>query len=448
MTTHRARMPHRPLAVAALAVTTFALAACAPPGSDQEATSSDAAPTEVSTDLGDEPIELVLYDGAGLKPVDDALIEAFTEQHPNVTITTRFDPDDVQAQNAPRVLSSDDPPDIARVNALADIVGNGQLTELTPWAEAYGWDIPAGQLANYTVDDDGVRGSGAQYTVASGYVLTGLYYNKDLAARIGMTEPPSTVEDLEAALAQAKDAGLTGIMTGNQTGQGTFSVQMMLNNQLGREAINGWVFNEAEATIDTPGAVEAVQTVAEWVDAGYFNADANGTDNSQALGRFVGGESLFYASGNWDAASIQEQMGDTVGFVPPPAGAEAGGYLAMSNPVSNFAIPAGSDQKDAAAAFLDFLLTVEARQVLVDQGFAPSGAGEAPQTEAGSLNEAIQTAFADLVEADGQVQFVQDATSGINTTWTAQTQLLFEGRTTPEEYLAAIQADYEEELGR
>lgn len=445
---HRTRTPRRPLAVAALAMSTFVLAACAPPGSGQRATPEDVAPTEVTTDLGDEPVELVLYDGAGLKAVDDALIEAFTAQHPNVTITTRFDPDDVQAQNAPRVLASDDPPDIARVNALADIVGNGQLTALTPWAEAYGWDVPEGQLANYTVDDDGVRGSGTQYTVASGYVLTGLYYNKDVAERIGMTEPPATVEELEAALARAADAGVVGIMTGNQTGQGTFSVQMMLNNELGREAVNGWVFNEPEATIDTPEAVEAVQTVAEWVEAGYFNADANGTDSSQALGRFVAGESLFYASGNWDAASIGEQMGDGVGFVPPPSGGEEGEHLAMSNPVSNFGIPAGSDDKDAAAAFLDFLLSEEARQVLVDRGFAPSGTGEAPRTEPGSLGEEIQTAFADLVEDDGQVQFVQDATSGINAAWLAQTQLLFDGRTTPEEYLAAIQAEYDDELGR
>ena len=65
----------------------------------------------VDTDLGTEPVELTLYDGAGLKKLDDALIAAFTELHPNVTITARYDPDDVQAVNAPRVLASSDPPD-------------------------------------------------------------------------------------------------------------------------------------------------------------------------------------------------------------------------------------------------------------------------------------------------------------------------------------------------
>lgn len=432
-------------ALAAFAVA--ALAACSAPGSSSDGDAS-AAPSDVSTDLGTEPIELTLYDGAGLKNVNEALIAAFEAKYPNVTITGRYDPDDVQATNAPRVLSSDDPPDIARINALADIVGNGQLTPLTPWAEAYGWDIPAGQLAMYTVDDDGVRGSGTQYTLASGFVLTGLYYNTDVAPLAGLTTPPTTLEELEAALSGAKDAGVVPLMVGNQTGGGAFPVQMQLNNQLGAQSINDWVFNAPDATIDTPEAEAGVQTVADWIAAGYTNADANGTDGTTALGRFAQGEALFFGSGNWDATTLQEQMGDKVAFVLPPVAEAGASPLAMSNPVSNFGIPARSDQKDAAAAFLNFLLSPEARQVLVDNGFAPSGTGDAPSTEPGSLNESIQSAFADLVEADGQVQFVQDATSGINTVWNQQTQLLFDARVTPADYLANIQAAYEEQLGR
>ena len=58
----------------------------------------------------------------------------------------------------------------------------------------------------------------------------------------------------------------------------------------------------------------------------------------------------------------------------PPALTE-GQFLAMSDPVSNFGIPAKAkaENKNAAAAFLNFLLSDEARQILVDNGFAPSG---------------------------------------------------------------------------
>jgi ABC-type glycerol-3-phosphate transport system substrate-binding protein len=421
------------------------LVGCSAPGSGGGG-EAEADPETVSTDLGDEDIELTLYDGAGLKAIDEALIAAFEEKHPNVTIETRFDPDDVQAQNAPRVLASDDPPDIARIIALADIVGNGQLTNLDPWAQEYGWDsLPEGQLAMYRVDDEGVRGSGSHYTMASGFVLTGLYYNREVADEVGMGKPPTTLAELEEDLAAAKAAGVTPIIAGNQTGQAVFTVQSMINNAVGREPVNDWVFNVPDATIDTPEAVGAVETVAGWADQGYFNEDTNGTDSTGALGRFIDGEALFYGSGSWDASALQDGMGDNVGFTLFPPG-ESGAALAMSDPVSNFGIPAGSDEKNAAAAFLDFLTSPEARQVVVDTGAGPSGTGEPPSTEPGTLTAQVQENFAALVEADGQVQFVQNATSGATEAWLSQTQLLVDGRVSPADYLAEIQSEYEEDL--
>jgi ABC-type glycerol-3-phosphate transport system substrate-binding protein len=434
----------RGLAAAAVAA---ALAACSAPGPSDGGGDTEAGPDEVSTDLGEEEIELTLYDGAGLKAIDEALIAAFEDEFPNVTVNTRFDPDDVQAQNAPRVLASDDPPDIARINALADIVGNRQLTNLDPWAEAYGWDrLPEGQLAMYRVSEDGVRGSGSQYTLASGFVLTGLYYNKRVAEEVGIGDPPTTVAQLEEDLAAARQAGVTPIMAGNQTGQAVFPIQSMMNNTAGRQPINDWVFNVPDATIDTPEALQAVELVAGWADDGYFNSDTNGTDSTAALGRFVEGESLFYFSGSWDATALQDQMGDKVGFVLAPVGEAGSPPLAMSDPVSNFGVPAKSDQKNAAAAFLDFLVSPQARQIVVDTGAGPSGTGNPPATEPGTLKAEVQAGFADLVAADGQVQFVQNATSGINADWIAQTQQLVEGRVAPADYLANIQAAYEEDL--
>jgi ABC-type glycerol-3-phosphate transport system substrate-binding protein len=383
-----------------------------------------------------------------LKKVDDALIAAFTELHPNVTITARYDPDDVQAVNAPRVIASSDPPDIARIIALPAAVQNHQLTDLGPWAAAYGWDqLPPGQLAMYRVDANGVRGTGAQYTMASGFTVTGLYYNKELAARIGMTDPPTSLDEFEHALAAAKRSGIVALMAGNKSGQVTFSVQMMLNAALGRDAVNDWVFNVPDATLDTPDGVDAVRVVADWAADGYFPEDTNGTDSTSAAGRFAAGEALFYLSGNWDAATLQAKMGDTVGFFLPPV-PDGDGPVAMSDPVSNFAIPAGSDEKNAAAAFLDFLRSQRGRQVAVDAGFAPSGSGPPAVIEPGTLGAEIQAAFATLVAGDGQVQFVQNATNGMSGTWLPQVQMLVADKTSPADLLSAVQSAYAQDLAR
>lgn len=431
--------------LAACLVAALALTACSPPGASS---SSDAAagPSSVTTDAGALSGELVLYDGAGLKRVDDALAAAFTKKYPKIKITGRYDPDDVQAQNAPRVLLSDNPPDIARIIALSDVVKNGQLTKLDPYAKAYGWDkLPAGQLSQFQVNDQGVRGAGSQYTLASGFTVTGLYYNKKLARKIGMTTPPATIAELDAALAKAKAAGIVPMIVGNQTGGGAMPMQMMINNAVGAAKVNGWIYHEPGATIDTPEAAAAVDKVGQWVKAGHFNADANGTDGTSAAGRFGRGEALFYPSGNWDAATIGKALGDGVGFVLPPKGT-SGTAVAMSDPLSNFGIPAKAKNKDAAAAFLNFLVSPEARQIVADSGFAPSGTGAAPKTSS-ALTAEVQKAFSDLVAANGQVQFVQNATNGIAATWTSQSQLLFAQKASATDVLAKVQAQYGDELG-
>lgn len=446
-TEHRLRGRRKWLAVIVSTAVVAVAAACAPPGSGVTNHVVEG-PVRVDTDLGTAPVELTLYDGAGLKKVDDALIAAFTELHPNVTITARYDPDDVQAVNAPRVIASSDPPDIARIIALPGAVQNHQLTDLTGWAEAYGWDrLPPGQLAMYRVAANGVRGTGPQYTMASGFTVTGLYYNKDLAADLGLRLPPASLDEFERALATAKRAGTVPLMAGNKSGQVTFSVQMVLNMMLGRNAVNDWVFNVPSATLNTPTGVDAVRVVADWAARGYFPDDTNGIDSTSAAGRFAAGEALFYLSGNWDAATLQTKMGNAVGFMLPPVD-KGERHLAMSDPVSNFAIPAGSDEKDAAAAFLDFLRSDRGRQVAVDAGFAPSGVGAPPMIEPGTLGAEIQAAFATLVATDGQVQFVQNATNGMAGTWLPQVQMLVADKTTPADLLAAVQSAYEQDLAR
>lgn len=430
-------------AAAMVALGGVGLTACSPPGGDVD---TDTSAGEVSQDLGDEDIKLVLYDGAGLKDVDQALADAFTAQYPNVTIELRLDPDNVQAVNAPRVLAGENPPDIARIVALGDIVADGLLTDLTSFSELYDWSsIPEGQLAQYTATEDGVRGSGTQWTVASGFTVTGVYYNKEHAQAVGMTETPTSLEEFEGYLAQAQAQGLVPISTGNQTGQAATSFQFLLNNSMGQAGVNDWIFRVPGATIDTPEGIAAADTTAEWGAEGYFGPDANGMDNNASLAQFVAGDALFYNSGNWDAKSLADQMGDNVAFMPPWPNAE-GKVLAMSDPLSNFGIPAKSQNKDAAAAFLNFLMSDEARAIVVDFGFAPSGAGEVPPVEAGSLNEQVQQAFADLVDSDGQVQFIQNASNGATAAWNAQIQLLISGQTTGADMMAAVQQAYEEEL--
>lgn len=427
-------------------------AACSAPGPPASTgAAADSTPTSVSTSIGTEPVTLKLYDGQGLKNVDDALIAAFTKKHPNVTITPTYDPDNVTTQNQPRQLASATPPDLVRVISVTAGTKNNLLTNLDAYAAAYGWDkMPTSQLSQFRAKD-GVAGSGSLYAKASGFTMTGLYYNKKLAAQVGMTTPPASIEELTALMDKAKAAGLTGMVVHNKEGGGVFPFQLLINSSMGPEKVSQWVFNAPGATIKTPEAIAAAKQVQDWNAAGIFPASVNALDATAANAIFANDKGLFFPWGNWEAASLDKTMPREVGFLAMPPATAGGKVAAMSDAATAFGIPSRSKNKDAAAAFLNFLSSDEARQIAIDNGFMPSGleSQAAPTIKQGSVLADVTKAFAEVSAAGGQVPFVQNATAGIsNRAWNPETQLLLGGSSTPEQFVTDVQAKYEEELKR
>ncbi|MBA2446363.1 MAG: extracellular solute-binding protein, partial [Nocardioidaceae bacterium] len=144
-----------------------------------------------------------------------ALGAAFHKKYPNVTVEVKGEQFPVLQQNGLRLISSSDAPDIIRFPTLGNAVKDGLLTNLDPYAKAYGWDaFPATQLDQWRVSRNGkLRGSGPLYGMGTAFSLTGVYYNKEKAAAIGMTKPPSTLPEFEQLLARAKTTGDTAMMT-------------------------------------------------------------------------------------------------------------------------------------------------------------------------------------------------------------------------------------------
>ena len=105
------------------------------------------------------------------------------------------------------------------------------------------------------------------------YSLTGVFYNKKLAAQIGMTEPPKTLDEFEGLLAKAKAAGLLPIMEWGSAKSGmglAFPLQNLMASVGPTQPINDWIFQKKGATIDTPDNLKAAQRLEQWIKAGYF----------------------------------------------------------------------------------------------------------------------------------------------------------------------------------
>lgn len=438
--------------VAGLAVVATA---CTPPGGDTEepttGTTTGAA-SAVATTCGEEPVELKAYIETGF-PLPKALFDEFTKQNPNVTFDVREDQFAVITQNAPRVLA-DDPPDLMRLPQMSELAKDGLLLNLDPYAAAYGWDEwPESQLVQMRVDENGQRGTGPLWAMGLNTSMTGVFYNKQLAEQIGMTEAPATLEELDGYLQAAKDAGIVPIaqFNGGATGGLAFPLQNLMTSYGEPTPINDWIFQKEGATIDTPDNLKGAQHLDEWIKAGYFAEDANSMDYPTMMSRFIGGESLFMFDGDWESGNLDKQMPGNAGFFVMPPAAEGGKQAAMSAPLT-YGVAAQAEHADCAVFFLDWAATNdEARTIGVEVGGSrPMGPADAfmPDVDPSTVTAQTLAAGATVSEDNGAMDFIANATGSIYAkSWTPNLQKLFAGQQTPEGMLKAVQQDYESEIG-
>lgn len=432
-------------ALATTATAALALAACAPPGAD---TSGSAAPTgDVALTCGSDPVTLSAYVETGFPMFNDLTAE-FTKQFPNVTFDTREDQFAVITQNAPRVLV-DSPPDIMRLPTIVDLVTDKLLYNLDAYAEGYGWDSwPSSQLEQLRVNDQGQRGDGSLYAMGTNYSVTGVFYNKKLAAQIGMTAAPKTLDEFDGYLKKAKEAGITPIaqFNGGATGGLAFPLQALMGSYGEPSKINDWIFLKDGATIDTPENVKAAEHLNSWITAGYFADDANSMDYSQMISRFTGGQSLFIFDGDWESGNFDTQMPGDVGFFLAPPVTAGGQIGAMSAPLT-YGVSAKAAHPDCAAFFFNWVATNDqARTIAVEKGGShPMGPADAfmPAVAEGSVTAETLAAGAELSQNNGSMDFIANATGSIYAkSLTPNLQELFAGKQTPAGLLTQVQADY------
>jgi raffinose/stachyose/melibiose transport system substrate-binding protein len=414
-----------------------------------------AAAPAVGAACGTQPVVMNAYFETGFD-LPFKLTEEFTKQYPNVTWDIKQDQFTNLINATPRLLSGDNPPDIIRLPTFVTFAKDGLLKNLDGYATAYGWDKwPVPQLDQARLAADGTRGSGTLYAWGLNYQMTGVFYNKKLAAQIGMTEPPKTVAEFEDLLAKAKAAGLQPIMEWGSAKSGmglAFPLQNLMAAYGPTQPINDWIFQKPGATIDTPTNLIAAQHLEQWIKAGYFPPDINAIEYTDAAARFTQGEGVFTFNGDWQNAPYDAGMPGNVGFfLMPPA--EAGGSpAAMSAPLT-FGIAAKAKHADCAAFFFNWAASNDAaRQIDVTVGGSnPGGPAGAtmPTVAAGSVTNDTLAAGPVIGKAGTAMDFIANATSSIFAQgWTPELQKMVGGKQDAAGLLKAVQAEYERELSQ
>ena len=439
------------VAPATVAPATVAPATVAPATTAPTATQAAAAlPT-----CGTAPVVLNAYFETGFD-IPFKLADEFTKQFPNVTWDIKQDQFANLITTTPQLLSSDNPPDLLRLPTMVSFAKDGLLMNLDQYATAFGWDKwPVPQLNQNRVAADGTRGSGSLYAMGLNYSLTGVFYNKKLAAQIGMTEAPKTVADFEALLAKAKAAGLQPIMEWGSAKSGmglAFPLQNLMAAFGPVGPINDWIFQKKGATIDTPNNLIAAQHLEQWIKAGYFPPDINAIEYTDAASRFTKGEGVFTFNGDWQNAGYDTGMPGNVGFFLMPPAVAGAGPAAMSAPLT-YGIAAKAKHADCAAFFFNWVATNDAaRKIDVAIGGSnPGGPASAtmPAVAAGSVTNDTLAAGPVMGAAGNSMDFIANSTSSIFAQgWTPELQKMVGGQQDAAGLLKAVQAEYLRELAQ
>lgn len=290
------------------------------------------------------------------KKAMEELIAGFEEAHPDITVKwNNFDHEGYKS--AIRNFLTADAPDVAAWyagNRMAPFVDAGLFEDVSDVWDKNGLnDQLKSASASMTID-------GKKWGVPYTYYQWGIYYRKDIFAEQGIT-PPKTWDELLAACAKLKEAGITPFTIGTKALWPTAGWFDYLDLR-----VNGYEFHMDLTSGKVPYTDERVKAVfdkwAELVKPGYFIANHAAIDWQDAVPQMVQGKAAMYLMGNFAVATMEDGglKEDQIGFLQFPE-ITPGLPMAEEAPTDTFHIPSGAKNKEDAKVFLAYLASPEAQ---------------------------------------------------------------------------------------
>lgn len=426
-------------------------AACTPGGTTRRAS---APPPPASTGVPNTgPITLTVWDqeSGPVSRVWEQLNGEFEAKYPNVTIN-RVNRDFGELKTLLRLaISGPHPPDVVEVNQgwpdMGGLVKAGLLLPLDNYASAYGWTdrVPENVLAVSSWSPDGKQfGTGNLFGYTTMGEIVGVYYNKQKLAALGLSVP-TTFGAFEQDLAAAKQAGEVPIQFGNNDAFPGIHEFAVIQDQMAPVSyLTDFVFGlqRDQLSFDTPENLQAATTLQSWTQKGYFTPGFGGGGYDSAVANFAKGQGVFMITGNWIVANLGADNRDFGFFLMPPM-QEGGAPVATGGAGFPLAITSGSRNPDAAAAYIDWMTSDHASDLLVRAGQLPLHTGKttAP-VEPGTVLADVLGGASTATAANGVVPYLDWATPTFYDTVTAAIQELMAERITPSEFVAKVQKDY------
>jgi raffinose/stachyose/melibiose transport system substrate-binding protein len=282
---------------------------------------------------------------------------------------------------------------------------------------------------------------GSFNVLPTGYNIEGIFYNKQMFADAGITEPETWDELQDAADGFLAD-GITPFSASGVAGWPlTRWISVYLYRTFGPDAMTGIDSGDAELT--DPDYVEATEFLASLGEAGYFGPNVASLDYDGSFSEFLNGNAAMLPMGTWFLAAAtnpeRNTIGiDNVGFMPYPE--FDGGEGSIDQYPANVGVPLtfnASLYDENVAAWLG-CLTENFGQYSLSEAGVISGFVPQESVELSELQTDVQTRIdnaSDTVlwfEAEFGPKATQDSVQNA--------ALLTTGQTSPADFLSLVQS--------
>ncbi|GLU45720.1 ABC transporter substrate-binding protein [Nocardiopsis ansamitocini] len=438
-----------------LVAASLVVTACTPGGdeaggpatlSDENEVTEPVTPEQIA-ELGDVTLRLML--DSNDESAMGKLIPRFEAEYPNVTVDAQFKSFDDQIGTVVATLQSggQNPPDLVHGNQGYSVDGvlveGGLVRPLDDIADAYGWteDYSPSLLGPLRWSSDGrTFGSGSLYGISPVTQNVGVFYNRTKLQELGL-EAPETFTEFEAALETAKAADEQPLIMGNQSQYpGFHALGIIAGAESETLAMTEWINGLEGADFVSEANLKAADTLLEWEEEGYFQEGYNGMSEEDATNRFGEGDAVFYIAGDWNAAPLVEGATADIGFIPAPKG-DSGAHNSQGSAGLSWHLNAESTNVLPAAAFLGMLMDEQHAADLTSVGRIPLS--DPGNVDLDPLSEDTITATQTVLGDDALVGYWDYATDTMYDTMGVKTQELLAEKITVDEYLSAIQKDWQ-----
>ncbi len=291
-------------------------------------------------------------------------LDYLKEKLPNVDIEFQF-VDLKSFENMLRTqLAAGEGPDIFETSGSGAVYANaGYVEDLT--------DAPFTGKYN---DTGLMRYQGKVYTIPLQSWFEGIWYNKDIFEKQGLT-PPKTWDEWMAIHDKLRQAGIKPQAMGAKSWEPMMkqSMGMLLNEFYAKAENKDFDTAFSEGTKAVSGSWnDAVTKWTETIQKGNLTKDMLGIDYDQAQDEFATGKAAMWESGPWAAEALKQKNPNlNMGMFPIPGLAEGTGWL-IGGPGSAFAVNKQSKHKDVVMQILELTATPEAQEALIKDNFGSS----------------------------------------------------------------------------